>query len=1267
MSPAVDTPVTVDLRGVVALDASAGTGKTYSIALIHLRLVLSGFRVDRILVTTFTEAAAAELRERLRKRLAEARDVLAGEPAMDADLQAVLEHAAENVGGRDKLLDRVETALSCFDLAPVCTIHGFCHRLLRDYVLELGADPAGEIGSKDPRIARLAADYDARMAEAGDTTRGGADKPDSQTCAGIAGTIREYDLKFPPQPSLDQLLAQWGDLAETTLTDAKEDWANQKGSIVTRIQELVRDGSLSGGVFDKGPDAPEAKRWTRLNNSANDIDELLNDTTAQDLKLSAGVNRLFPDSMLNVATAAGHPAVEALLEDFSFFRRLKDVALLAKRKQDACARSYLNDLLKLAGEFKPDGHLLYSDLINSVFRNLQNRPFVEAVRASLDAVLVDECQDTDGRQISIFRGLFSDSAWLNNRCLVWVGDPKQSIYRFRGADIDTYIAARKGAQENLTLDVNFRSDPPVVAAINALFKGPGSPAEPAFGKDIDFTASSSTKAVRIRVGGGVQPSAFGLHFWPCDGEAPSRSQVLGPVLQDCAEQIRDLLASGLEIQDDKGSWNRITASDIAVLTIRHKDLATVRRHLYHHGIASAYRTDSSVFLEDSARDFQLLLKALAFPRPGSLKSVLTTPFFGYRVAEVAELDDAQLDKHQAFLACLAERLKGEGFMSVLSDLLRDAADGRVSVLEQLAADREGERTLTNIIQLGELLQQAWMDSHVRSAEALKDYLDQAVAQAGTNTGAEIGEESKLRLETDSPAVVLSTIHSAKGLQYPVVFLPAVWAQATVQEPSCIVTRKTTGEVSLVLPGDPAWEKAFPEEKARLEEETMRLLYVACTRAKHQVHAWWGRAQHSKWNVASTNTAFGRLLLAGPGGADAYQDAECLAAFETAMKRDKDATFEIIDLGQRPVWAAPAKQPAAVGGSDKSIAPKMEVGEWTRTSLSAAPLQSSYSSLLRRNPESHRGDDEPSAIETESGTSETDGDPAGEQEDLNADDGPVEDVLEPFHAGKILGDRVHVAFEAAMSEGSVEEAAALFRTALAPALRRLLRSGGERDGRGPAGEQGAPSAQGPDCEKIAGQLWEQTAGALLCGEKACFGELLGEFHAPEWAFLLPQRASLTPPALAGVMRKHGQGSPWGDQGYTDRVKHLDFVPLQGYFEGIVDLLARLPGGGGRWVVVDYKTNRLDNGYGPRNLTRAMADSHYLLQALLYAVAAKRWLEKSVSGWNYAQHFAGATYMFLRGLKKGSSRGVWVGTPPLELVQAVDGLLCGEGDPSCAWTL
>lgn len=340
-----------------------------------------------------------------------------------------------------------------------------------------------------------------------------------------------------------------------------------------------------------------------------------------------------------------------------------------------------------------------------------------------------------------------------------------------------------------------------------------------------------------------------------------------------------------------------------------------------------------------------------------------------------------------------------------------------------------------------------------------------------------------------------------------------------------------------------------------------------------------------------------------------------------MARDPDATFEVVDmdvaasLSISPDPVSGANEPCAEDG--KGFAP----ARWTRAGLPGAPLQSSYSALLRRKPEAHRAEDEVDVLSVEDGDAAED----------DASPYAVRDLLEPFQGGKVLGDRVHSAFEVAMSANDMEKGRVWFSEALAPDLSGLIRSG----------------ETVTDCAGVAEALWDVTVGARLPG--GAVGSLFGEVHVPEWEYLLPQDSGLTSASLAGLMHRHGGGSPWGESTYVRRVRELGFAPLKGYFEGIVDLLGRLPDG--QWVLADYKTNRL-NRYGARDLSGAMAESHYLLQALLYTVAVKRWLEGSVAGWTYAGHFAGAAYLFLRGLKAGTRQGVWMEKPPVALVDALN---------------
>ena len=404
---------------------------------------------------------------------------------------------------------------------------------------------------------------------------------------------------------------------------------------------------------------------------------------------------------------------------------------------------------------------------------------------------------------------------------------------------------------------------------------------------------------------------------------------------------------------------------------------------------------------------------------------------------------------------------------------------------------------------------------------------------------------------------------------------------------------------------------------------MRLLYVSITRAKHQVHVWWGR-------VANTpgESAFEQLLFDEPMSFERRTDLECREAFEKAMARDLAATCAIVDMedDRRPLGGVAAE--AGTGTVSVPRGRTIEALPWTRAVLAAEPLQSSYSALTRRKQEGHRGDDESSGA-------------FGEGDLPAADSTPfvvVKDVLEPFRGGPLLGDRVHCAFEAAMSERNGKKVEESFIKALVPDLPGLLR-------------KGQPT---PVYADVARALWAQTAGACIPG--GTIGDLLQGPHVPEWEYLLPQDARLTPAALADVMKCHGGSSPWGAPAYVEQVRTLGFIPLNGYFKGIVDLLGKMPDG--RWILADYKTNHLDR-YGEEDLLLAMAGSHYLLQALLYAVAVKRWLHRCAKGWTYETGFAGVAYLFLRGMKVGSGQGIWLGKPPELLVEALNKLFVAKG--------
>lgn len=1212
-----------DLQGMLALDASAGTGKTYSIALLFVRKVLEGVPIERILVSTFTNDAAAELRERLRIQLSAARAILVGAESDDPNLKALIHEVTASHDAATRRL-RLEQALSDFDLAPICTIHSFCQQLLRKYSLELGVDPEAEVAAEDPLVARLVEDFIAQKTQHEQESISASEAADFQA---LARQFRQLGLTTTDSVEArhEYRMTAFSERYEALRATLKDVWSQERETITKALLDAdigltktqITNSIKKLDAYCEREETPQELDWDALFN------ELRNST----------FKRLAGSSLADEITGG---ATNPFFEQYRSPALIDQITELVESRSAILSSPAFDQLLAYLGERLVSSTLTFADLIQAVYRQLNDSDFVAAVRSDYDVVLVDESQDTDAQQIVIFRKLFADPDFLNHapHCLVWVGDPKQSIYRFRGADLDTYLRAKVGASD-LSLATNFRSDPPLVAAVNALFKGPHEDVSP-FGASIPFTPVEASKPTRIRTNIDNQiitPPALTLHTWSTEEKPPSKSDIHPRVLADCVQHVQALLVTPYEIEDDN-AWRRVQPGDIAILARNHVELETLRHLLMKAGIPAAYQTDASVYLSDEARDLSVLLDACVSPRASAVRAALTTPFFGYAVDEVARLQDASglIPYTQRFGDC-AQRIEREGIVSVLFALLRDppVASERECALARLAGLPDGERIITNLIQLGELLQQVWLEEHARSAAALKDYLDHAIAQArDQRQGRE--EEAALRLETDRAAVTLSTVHAAKGLQYPIVMLPTLWLERADQLKTrrYIIRHQPDGSLQFFLPGDPGWDKAIELENRSLRAEYMRLLYVALTRAEHQLHLWWGRAApNSTYYVNSTNCAFARLLFAEPVGAKECSDQDGIAAFEAAMQRNPDATYTVRDIEETQGTDAAAPSPPTERAADNPST--LRAVAWQRGSLPIEPLQSSYSALIRQHAAEYGlHDDEVDSEEIESDE---------EADSLLPDNG----IFELYQAGRLLGDRVHHAFEVAFNAADLAGGQHAFVTAMRRDLPALTKPG---------------LSALPDVAATSEALWHHAAGARL-DDGLCLSDLLEQPHTAEWTYLLPHRPALTVDALADVLERHGADSPWGAPDYVDRIRRLGFEPMSGYFEGIVDLLSRTPDG--RWLIVDYKTNHLPDGYAPVLLQAEMAHAHYLLQALLYTVATNRWLRRTVSDWDYARDFVGAAYLFLRGLQAETVHGVWKAKPSESLVIATEQLLCGKEEP------
>lgn len=764
-------PLTEELSGILSIEASAGTGKTTSIALLWLRLLLErGMRVEQILVTTFTRAATAELEERLLSTLRRALAAVRGEGGSgpEAALMARLlrTHSASSLGAA------LSSALSSFDLCPVHTMHGFCQSLLGRFSLELGCDPGLELlPDVDQLLKELV--FDALMRDAEART---VPVRDALT---VARAVAAQPLGVLLSPIAPETLAQ----KSAALLEP----------LAARLTGLAMRGDTRAAL------------WRKL--------AALRESGAR-LDLSAAQERALGDE--TVAFQEAEHQVRAL---FAAARAAELHPLASLVRTELPAR-------RLAARVRS-----FDDILLVILEALAAGPGRAALTAALAeryrAVIVDECQDSDSVQIEVFERLFSDA-----EAFVVLGDPKQSIYRFRGADLASYQRLLSRGRRAPEMRTNYRSDAPLVELVNQLYA-----ARP------EFSATAGQPPIRyVPVRAEVAESRL---FDPrSEGPEPmlllfseqsERAAAKGELAEQLAFEFRRLLDAEVMLWDraEKGK-RRLVASDLAVLAGTHEDLGLVRRALERQQIpceqgGGGHRT---VFDSDEAFDVQAYLLALAALEEksdplGALLGLAATPLFGMNAQEILALRGAPERQAELTRRMLgdARRLVREGPLGAIQAHARD-----MERLERRLGCRDGERRLTNLRHIATLLQLEWAKGRTSPRDLLV-WLERARATEEPGT-----EAAFQRLETDAPSVQLLSIHRAKGLEFPIVACPFLWHKKSrerlARSPVAVVRE---AERIILDVGSEGFFDNLQRELRQHEEEEERLLYVALTRARHRVY------------------------------------------------------------------------------------------------------------------------------------------------------------------------------------------------------------------------------------------------------------------------------------------------------------------------------------------------------------------------------------------------------------------------------------------------
>jgi exodeoxyribonuclease V beta subunit len=1178
--------------GTTILEASAGTGKTFAIAGLVLRYVVErGIPLAELLVVTFTRAATAELRDRVRRRLVEASEHLAavvdGAAAEHGD--PVLHQLAAGVDAEElhRRHLRASRALADFDAATISTIHGFCQQVLRSVGLTLDVDPEAE------------------------------------------------------------LLTDQSDIVGTVIDDLLVRAAVERGATgVSRLQlEQIADRVVAN---------PDARLLPEVAVTGDGHEDVAPGDGAAD----------------GDGAAEGGGAAERAALRVELAHQLREV--LRERKRSRRQLSY-DDLLTC--------------LRDAVTDPATGREVVAALRERYQVALIDEFQDTDPIQWDILRRAFDDP----DATLVLIGDPKQAIYSFRGADVHAYLDAAETAGERLDLRTNWRSDGPLLQALDVLLDG-ATFGDPRIGyrtvraadDHVDPRLRGAGAPLRLR----CVPRSHQLRNSSGDIQAPAARR---HVAEDVAVQAVELLSSNATVsRDTDGRARPVTAGDLAVLVRTNAEAELVHRALREAHVPAIINGVGSVFDTPAATEWRQLLEALEQPTNGArARAAALTSFLEWDAHRLATADDDDLAELHEQLHRWARVLRERGVASLLRTITVTT-----EMSARLLGVVGGERHLTDLEHLGQLLHRAVIDEELGPA-SLTAWLVQAIAD--TNDEQVPPEERARRLESDDRAVQILTVHRSKGLQYPVVFAPFLWSPGWLSQP--ILTFHEEGGRALDIGGnrqnDPDYDDHKDKAAAEHAGEQLRLLYVALTRAEHQVVVWWAPS----WK--SGLSGLGRVLFARDldGELDTERagqvlsDERCRARLGALTDRAGGA-FSLEESDPRPQPGQLPASAAEVGALGAARLEREPDRRWHRTS---------YSAITAR---AHAAGATPgSADATADGPlvgSEPD-EPVKDDETLPPADGAAPGPSSPAEPASV-GD----------GEGGADADAAVDADADVPSVTDGRSARAELARQLPLGEVPGGTEFGTfvhavledvdfTADDLRGALreltdeqlaWRRTpigdpavlADGLALAIETPLGPLAGGRRLRDVAgadrlnelnFELPLDPRLTGTAtVAGIVELFRDHLPSSGPlaGYADELAASGIGgELRGYLTGSIDLVLRTTGDHGpRYLVADHKTNRLGGydgpltaaDYTPTAMAEAMMRGHYPLQALLYQVALHRYLRWRVPDYDPRTALGGALYLFLRGmagpdtpLVDGQPCGVFAWEPPPALVVATSDLLDG----------
>ncbi len=903
-------------RGVNVVEASAGTGKTYAIAMLVLRFVVEyGVPVEELLVVSYTRAATEELRSRIRSRLLEARELLAGTGRKDYD--PVLRSYVEALPDKERSRSRLELALLDMDRAAIFTIHGFCQRMLREQALESGQLFDMELTSDISKIrTELVADYWRNRMYGMGEFHCSLFLDHFTSPAALYATVKGVAMEDRVEPVLEGSLAQVLSEVDTALEELRDWWQDTSGNLKEHILAAIDKGMLKKG-FCKGFDD-----WWRgcevfLGGAGLALPSDLACLGHGGLKDNLNGNRL-----------RGDAKKDAYLEPFPLAGQCLTVFLRAVNNAVLAMRSGL--VLEIQNTLRErllgQGRFSFDDLVLSLARALEGPRRDElrrVVAGRFRVALIDEFQDTDSAQYRIFSILFAGGE-KRHHFLYLIGDPKQAIYRFRGADIAAYFKARDGADTLLGLARNYRSNPQLVEAVNRLFQLRQD--ENAFvSPEIHYQAVRGAKAanyLELQESGVAQAAMVYCSVEQQeDGKAWTTGKLRHRLESSVVEEIVGLLGAA-SFDTGDGELRAVEPADIAILVRTNKQAESFQEALVISGIPAVVYSKKTVYETAECQDLLRIVQAVtAHGDIRCLAAAMSCRCFGldgprlYRILQTEEAE-SWMERFHGYALLWQEK----GFLVMMNHLF-----SRESLFENLGSLPLAERRIANFQHLTQLLQEEESRENLHQT-GLVQFLEKQMETA------EQHEEAQLRLESDKDAVKVVTMHAVKGLEYPIVFCPYLWYRPAFlkQEKSCVRFHDHDGGGVADLGSSHFQERHSLALQEELAEEA-RLLYVAVTRASGRCYVYWANVQGGRFSMTSKDSALAWVL--------SFEHSKNVEAQEKRfLELENEPSVAWRRIPAQTVSSAAVSVLQGEEGEDFSCP------EFSRTDLGAQWLMTSYSSL-----------------------------------------------------------------------------------------------------------------------------------------------------------------------------------------------------------------------------------------------------------------------------------------------------------------------------------